>query len=83
MKVSVRKYGYVIWSSNYVVSIYEDKLNGDTSEKYITMDCRICNMPPHFETVSFTQKEYDEVIIDNSNCISEEENSYEAVEVSN
>lgn len=67
MKVFIKKDNKVIWSSEYAVSIFEDKMNENMYEKYITVDCRICNNPPHFETVSFLQRQYDEVIIDNSN----------------
>ena len=63
MKVFIKKDNNVIWSSKYAVSIFEDKLSDN--RKYITVDCRICNNPPHFETISFMENEYDEVVIDN------------------
>ena len=63
MYVKVMKDGKEVWGSEYAVSIFEDKLSDNS--KYITIDCRICNNPPHFETISFMQNEYDEVVIDN------------------
>ena len=78
MYARVIKNGKEVWSSEYVVSVYEDKMKGNTIEKFITFDCRICECPPHYETRSFLDRDYDEVIMKKYYSYEDYENDKEA-----
>ena len=70
MKVRFVKDNNVIFGSDFIVTLYEDK---DVDGKcYIVMDGRVSEKPPEYFTKAIYKKDFDFMIIDGCTC--DEEN---------